>query len=432
MELSLPLLLGLGTIAAVLWGRNRSASNPAAEEARGGSSATPSALPEGISSAPSAPLTDRSGRAPFQTLAGRWVWPVPITRGREPVISSGWGSPRGDRQHEGVDVMFRRIPSDPYPVGSRQGSKLFVMPNDVLAVAAADGVLWFSGETARGWSVILDHTESTGQKVASYYTHMERLFVPPTSRGRGKIKIAAGQPLGIVGADPLDRNHLMHLHFALWAGGSENAFDAAPFMEKWAKIRDPRESGPPPAPATNSSGAGTPPNAAAGGGHGAASETHAENRGPMASLLATGLAAAGTTTHRNGRLTFRPIGRPGERYPEWVQELRGKSGVYFIRERSAAGRVGELVYVGQSQADRLYETLTRHFQQWRRWKGFWRGQYAEGHDPGVTYPRDSVEVAVRVTPPERALEEEARCIQRLRPRDNVLGQPHDELAAVPF
>jgi hypothetical protein len=70
-----------------------------------------------------------------------------------------------------------------------------------------------------------------------------------------------------------------------------------------------------------------------------------------------------------------------------------------------------------------------HFH-WRRYKGFWRGQYGEGHDPGLTYDRSSVEVAVKVTPPEAALEEEARLIHRLRPRDNLLGQ--SELEEVPF
>ena len=70
-----------------------------------------------------------------------------------------------------------------------------------------------------------------------------------------------------------------------------------------------------------------------------------------------------------------------------------------------------------------------HFH-WRRFKGFWRGQYAEGHDPGLTYDRNRVDVAVRITPVHRALDEEARLIQRLRPRDNLLGQPADD--AVPF
>ena len=94
---------------------------------------------------------------------------------------------------------------------------------------------------------------------------------------------------------------------------------------------------------------------------------------------------------------------------------------------------GEIVYVGSSSAGRLYETITRHLQVWRRFKGFWRGQYAEGADPGLTYERDSVEVAVRVTSSSGALDEELKLIDRLAPRDNQIGQraPAEE-EPVPF
>lgn len=68
-----------------------------------------------------------------------------------------------------------------------------------------------------------------------------------------------------------------------------------------------------------------------------------------------------------------------------------------------------------------------HFH-WRRWKNWWSGQYAEGHDPGLTYERSRVDVAVRVTSADDAIDEEARLILRLRPRDNLVGQPDD----VPF
>ncbi len=136
---------------------------------------------------------------------------------------------------------------------------------------------------------------------------------------------------------------------------------------------------------------------------------------------------------RNARMTFRPVGARAEPYPAWVQDLRGRSGVYVIRERQEDDST-PIVYVGSSSADRLHETLTRHFQAWRRYKGFWRGQYAEGHDPGLTYDRDACEAAVVVTPARHALEMEARLIRRLRPRDNLLGQPAEETAAdeVPF
>ena len=132
----------------------------------------------------------------------------------------------------------------------------------------------------------------------------------------------------------------------------------------------------------------------------------------------------------NGRLTFRSVGARDEPYPQWVQDLRGHSGVYVIRERQPDGS-NPIVYVGESHTGRLHETLTRHFQTWRRWKNFWRGQYAEGHDPGLSHERDACEAAAIATAPRHAIEMEARLIRRLRPRDNLLGQA-DEAEAIPF
>ena len=132
---------------------------------------------------------------------------------------------------------------------------------------------------------------------------------------------------------------------------------------------------------------------------------------------------------RNASLSYRPIGGTGERYPDWVRALRGKSGVYLIRERQRDG-TNPVVYIGESHAGRLYQTLTRHFQAWRRRKKFWTGQYSgsQSHDPGLTYRRARCTVAVRVLSPERAMAEEARLIARLRPRDNLLYQPEAEPA----
>jgi hypothetical protein len=64
---------------------------------------------------------------------------------------------------------------------------------------------------------------------------------------------------------------------------------------------------------------------------------------------------------RNAALQYRPIGASGEPYPAWVRALRGKSGVYVIREQQRDGSA-PIVYVGESHTRRLYQTLTRHFQ----------------------------------------------------------------------
>jgi hypothetical protein len=256
------------------------------------------------------------------------------------------------------------------------------MPDDTFALAASDGVIWSAGWTPRGFTVVIDHAPLAS--VTTYYTHLARLLVTTTSHGASAQRVYAGQPIGVIGADPLDGAHLKHLHFALWRGGPRDAIDPAPLMREWKYVAaDPREP----------------------------------NSSPVVAL-------------RNASLVYRPVGSRGDPYPEWVRALRGQSGVYVIRERDRDGDP-VTVYVGESHTGRLRETLTRHFQDWRRWKSYWKGQYTEGHDPGLTYDREKVEVAVRVTSPDDAIDEEARLIRRLRPRDNLAGQPVED-EAVPF
>jgi hypothetical protein len=64
---------------------------------------------------------------------------------------------------------------------------------------------------------------------------------------------------------------------------------------------------------------------------------------------------------RNAGLIYRAVGASGERYPDWVRALDGKSGVYVIKQIQRDGSE-EVVYVGESHSGRLYDTLTRHLQ----------------------------------------------------------------------
>jgi hypothetical protein len=299
---------------------------------------------------------------------------VPRWNGRAPVISDGFDSPRpGLPRHGGVDIMFERVPADPFKVGSPNGTRNYVMPDGLVAVAASDGVVWSAGSAPNGFEVVLDHTPT---KAATFYAHLEKLFVQPTASGKSGERVRAGQPIGVIGASPLDGEHLKHLHFELWLGGPRDRIDPAALMRSWEIVAAPND--------------------------------------------------AGTLVARNGTLTYRPVGARGMPYPGWVRALRGKAGVYVIRDIGTH----EILYVGSS-ASQLYDTVTRHFQQWRRYKGFWRGEFGEGHDPGLTYDRDAVEVATRITSPSASLDEEMRLIARLRPRDNVLGQPADA-EPIPF
>ena len=326
------------------------------------------------------PIVPPATTAPLPPTAAprptTWVWPVPTLGAADAVISDGWGSGRTDpdgtkRRHLGADLMYRRRHLGPggaqYPVGSHNGSRAYVMPDGVYALAVADGQVWSAGWTRRGFSVVLHHAAGW----ATYYTHLASLSVRETKRGQSGERVATGQPLGEIGFDPSGSRRLKHLHFELWRDRSRvRAVDPAPYLAGWRHARDERS----PAPL------------------------------------------------RNGGLVYRPLGDPGDPYPDWVRRLRGKSGVYVIRERAHDGDAPEVVYVGESHAHRLYETLTRHFQTWRRRKGWWKGQFAEGHDPGLNYDRARVDVAVRETTAAGALDAEAALIRRLRPRDNLLGQ----------
>jgi hypothetical protein len=273
--------------------------------------------------------------------------------------------------HNGVDLMYARVASDTLRAGSPNGSAHFVMPDSTHALAASDGVVWSAMKTPRGFAVVIDHGPA---KVATFYQHLEKLLVTPTANAKSGERVRAGQPIGVVGADPLDAEHVKHLHFELWLGGPSAAVDPAPVMHAWSIVDE------------------------------------------LGALVA-----------RNAGLAYRGIGASGEPYPGWIRSLKDKAGVYVIRDRASR----EIVYVGSS-AGSLYGTLTRHFQTWRRSKQFWRGMRGEGHDPGLTYARDSVEVAVRTTSPSTSLDEEMRLIARLRPRDNLIGQREPAVDEVPF
>jgi murein DD-endopeptidase MepM/ murein hydrolase activator NlpD len=173
--------------------------------------------------------------APAEALSGRWVWPVGVWAGRKPEISDGFHSKRRTQAgqqilHGGVDLMFPRRAGDPYRASTPQGTARYVMPDRRAALAASDGVVWFAAHTPRGWSVILDHAP---RKLSTYYTHLSSLFVT------AKQKLTAGTPIGIIGADPLDGEHVMHLHFEVRRGGASDRIDPQPLMASWEYLPDP-------------------------------------------------------------------------------------------------------------------------------------------------------------------------------------------------
>ena len=115
------------------------------------------------------------------------------------------------------------------------------------------------------------------------------------------------------------------------------------------------------------------------------------------------------------------------KYPDWLRVLTKSSGVYSIRDK----RTKRVLYVGSSNK-RLYGTVTRHVQSWRRSKKYWSGMRGNTeHDPGETYDRGSVEVAFAITSGAEHLVAETVLIHRLKPRDNLVARP-DGRDDVPF
>lgn len=181
-----------------------------------------------------------------------WVWPVPYYQGREPVISQGFRE--GERHsedgtlnkgaHMGVDIMFRRVATDPttppnevsnIPGGKNLG---YIAPAGTPVVAAGPGMIWRAGDSARGKWIQIDHGQvGKAGGINTYYQHLET-FAKPWKKGD---QVAAGELLGLMGGDPSTSRKLRHLHFELWkpvAGTNGDTWpkDPAPIMRHWQKL----------------------------------------------------------------------------------------------------------------------------------------------------------------------------------------------------
>lgn len=144
-----------------------------------------------------------------------WVWPVPRDTAQalgKPVITQEFRRP----SHLGVDIMYRS--------GDR-----FVAPEGTPILAARSGTVWSTGQTARGWNVVVDH----GPPFATFYQHLAA--EPDVVKGD---LVAAGQRIGVMGIDPTDGEGVRHLHFAVWyqGAGDSASVDPSVAMMRWAVL----------------------------------------------------------------------------------------------------------------------------------------------------------------------------------------------------
>lgn len=106
-------------------------------------------------------------------------------------------------------------------------------------------------------------------------------------------------------------------------------------------------------------------------------------------------------------LTYRDPRGEGKRFAKWLNELRNQSGAYVIRRKESH----EILYIGESHTGNLAKTIKRHFHGWNDKTG--RQHF--------TCSARSVELAVRVTPPNGAVGAQNNLIARLQPEKNIVG-----------
>lgn len=136
------------------------------------------------------------------------------------------------------------------------------------------------------------------------------------------------------------------------------------------------------------------------------------------------------TKHIDARSPWRSVGSAGK-YPDWLRELAGASGVYAIR---VPGFIAQhvVVYVGESHTGHLAKTIARHFQAWNRQGELPSWLKGSTADPGRTYARGDCEVCVRACEASQAVALQDEWIAELHPRDNILGAPPEKDEEVPF
>jgi murein DD-endopeptidase MepM/ murein hydrolase activator NlpD len=158
--------------------------------------------------------------------ASLWAWPIPdlvITGTTFPAeMSQEWR--RIVPAHLGVDFMYRRPLSPLTDVIKSErfndhgdNARWFTPPNTPILAARA-GTVYSVDRSPRGIEVVLDH----GPPWATYYQHLSSVSVK-----KGDA-VAAGQQIGVIGADPTDPEGLRHLHFATWYKGAGDSASVDP------------------------------------------------------------------------------------------------------------------------------------------------------------------------------------------------------------
>lgn len=128
-------------------------------------------------------------------------FPVERIYGRVAVVTQRFKPPTdvSPRGHLGIDLMFRCAIGD-----APSKHPLYTMIAGARSIAMTDARVLYSELAPNGWRVRLQ----TGPWHLIYLHHTYNLV------SAGEL-VRAGQPLGVIGADPTDPQGLAHLHFEL-------------------------------------------------------------------------------------------------------------------------------------------------------------------------------------------------------------------------
>lgn len=165
------------------------------------------------------------------------VFPVPVLwDGREGQITSRWRGANASRPgHDGDDWFYERRRYDFHSGFGRDrdgdGAGDWAVPRGTPAIAAAAGVVESSrhGRISTGHRLWIAHEDGR----SSGYFHMTSLLVPPGAR------VLAGQPVGIIGANPSDSSASAHLHFEVSPTGGYAPIDPLGWLEGRGAVHAP-------------------------------------------------------------------------------------------------------------------------------------------------------------------------------------------------
>lgn len=130
------------------------------------------------------------------------------------------------KMHEGVDIMYRRLPNESASLPN--GTQNYYMPSGTPALAAGPGIVSISKDITTGGYVQIDHGDGT----KTQYMHLA-----PRAVSAGQ-RVIAGDKVGTIGYDTRpDGYKLMHLHFELLINNSK--VDPAPHVNAWPQITGP-------------------------------------------------------------------------------------------------------------------------------------------------------------------------------------------------